>query len=350
MSGQQPSAPKPSGLNRWILIAVAAVVAVLGILAIYSRESREPTNADEGLPTVRVGVLEYGTVNWELDVVKEHELNKKEGINVKVVPLASKNATAVALQGDAVDVIVTDWIWVTRQRASGLDYTFYPYSVAAGGIIVRPGAGIDSLSDLSGRKIGIAGGPVDKSWLLLQAYARKTLDVDLAKTVNPVYGAPPLLNELILKGEIDANLTFWNFEARLKANGMKQLITIPEVIHALVNEREVPVLGWVFNDAWAAKNPKLVKGLLRSVDGAKEILAESDAEWDRLRPVMGSPDDAEFKELRAAFRAGIPKATPEQNAKAAQSVFRVMADYGGEELVGKARELQPGTFYTGSLD
>lgn len=337
-------------MNRWIIIAIAAVVIVLGALAYYFQGEKELAPPSADLPVVRVGVLQYGTVNWELDTVKHHKLDAAEGINVEIVPLASKNATAVALQGGAVDVIVTDWIWVSRQRASGLDYTFAPYSIAAGGIVVRPNSGIETLADLRGKKIGIAGGPVDKSWILLQAYARKTLDVNLADIVNPVYGAPPLLNELILNGEISANLTFWHFEARLKAKGMKQLITIPDVIHALVSEPEVPVVGWVFSDAWAAANPKAVEGLVKASRAAKEILATSDKEWERLRPLMGAANEAEFTALREAFRAGIPKESPARDAKAAQEVFSVLVEFGGSELVGDERALSPGTFWTGTLD
>jgi len=350
VSGQPSTAPKPPRMNRWIVIAIVAVVVVLGAIALMYRQQSKTESAMNGLPTVRVGVLQYGTVNWELDVVKHHMLDKKAGVNVEIVPLASKNATAVALQGGAVDVMVTDWIWVSRQRASGLDYTFAPYSIAVGGIVVRPDSGIATLADLRGRKIGIAGGPVDKSWILLQAYARKILDVDLANIVNPVYGAPPLLNELILKGEIDANLTFWNFEARLKAAGMKQLITIPDVIHALVSAREVPVLGWVFSDSWAARNFQAIEGLLRATEAARDILEESDAEWQRLRPVMGAANDAEFTALRDAFREGVPKAAPGDDAEAAGAVFSVLVEFGGPDLVGDQKELSPGTFWTDSLD
>ena len=350
MSGQPPTAPKPPGMNRWIVVAIAAVIVVLGALALFYRQQSETRPATSGLPTVRVGVLQYGTVNWELDVVKKHMLDKKAGVNIEVVPLASKNATAVALQGDAVDVIVTDWIWVSRQRAAGLDYTFAPYSIAAGGIVVRPNSEITKLADLRGKKIGIAGGPVDKSWILLQAYARKTLGVDLADIVNPVYGAPPLLNELILKGEIDANLTFWNFEARLKAAGMKQLIAIPDVIHSLVTESEVPVLGWVFSDSWAAKNPQAIEGLLHATAEARDILAKSDSEWSRLRPLMGAANDAEFAALRDAFREGIPHSSAREDAEAAAAVYSVLVEFGGPELVGDEKELSPGTFWADSLN
>ena len=131
---------------------------VFGALICAVVAGSAPVTADSYMPTVRVGVLKFGTVSWELDVIKTHGLDHKNGFDLYIVPLASKNATAVALQGGAVDMIVTDWFWVSRQRDKGYDYTFAPYSVAAGGLLARPDSGIASLDDLQDRKIGIAGG------------------------------------------------------------------------------------------------------------------------------------------------------------------------------------------------
>jgi len=82
--------------------------------------------ADSPAATLRVGVLQFGTVGWELDVMQAHHLAQKRGLNLKIVPLASGDASTVALQGDAVDIIVSDWIWVTRQRADGMNVSFAP--------------------------------------------------------------------------------------------------------------------------------------------------------------------------------------------------------------------------------
>ena len=51
---------------------------------------------------VRVGVLPFGTVSWELDVIKRHKLAEREGVNLVVVPLAGRDASTVALQGGSV--------------------------------------------------------------------------------------------------------------------------------------------------------------------------------------------------------------------------------------------------------
>ena len=142
------------------------------------------------LPVVRVGVLKFGTVSWELDVLRRHGLDRAHGVQVEPLELAGKDGAAVALQGGAVDVILTDWLWVARRRALGGDFTFVPHSHATGGVMVKKGGDIKSIADLKGRKIGIGGGPVDKSWLVLRAYARKTAGLDLAKEAQPVFAAP----------------------------------------------------------------------------------------------------------------------------------------------------------------
>ena len=63
-----------------------------------------------------IGLLKYGSVNWEIDIIKENNLDKKNNVVIKEKFFSTKNAAAIALQGKAVDVIVTDWLWVSRQK------------------------------------------------------------------------------------------------------------------------------------------------------------------------------------------------------------------------------------------
>ena len=107
--------------------------------------------------------------------------------------------------GEAVDAIVEDWLLVSRQRSDGVPLTFIPYS-SIGAVMVQPDSPIATLADLKGKKLGVAGGPLDKGWLMLQAYARQKYGIDLATEVEPVYGAPPLLTEKLKSGELDAVL------------------------------------------------------------------------------------------------------------------------------------------------
>ena len=49
---------------------------------------------------------------------------------------------------------------------------FVPYSTALGAILLASGSDLQSVADLRGKRIGIAGGPLDKSWLVLRAWYR----------------------------------------------------------------------------------------------------------------------------------------------------------------------------------
>ena len=299
------------------------------------------------IPVVRAGVLAFGTVNWELDVIAHHGLDHKHGFRLEVVKLASADAGTIALQGDATDTIVTNWLWVSKRRHDGADYTFVPHSLTVGGLMVRPDAGINTIADLRGKRIGVAGGPSDKSWLLLRAYGIHAYGFDLNDAASPAFAAPPLLNQIMLRGEIPAALNFWHYHARLRAGGMRELITVSDMLSALGIKRAPPLIGWVFSEAWAAKSPAAVKGFLDSLRAAKEILAASDAEWARLRPLTRAEDDATFAALREGYRAGIPKSFGPEDVAAAEATFEVLARVGGPKLVGAARALTPGTFWAG---
>ena len=305
-----------------------------------------PVNSAD-IETVSVGVLKFGTVNWELDVIKHHGLAEKEGVRLQIVPLASKSATHVAIQGGAADVIVTDWVWVSRQRAAGRRYTFVPYSTAAGSLMVRPDADIQSLAALAGKRLGVAGGPVDKSWLLLRAYGRKLLDQDIAETTKPSFAAPPLLNELALRGDLPAVLNFWHYSARLQAAGFKPLVTIPQILVALDIQAPMPLIGWAVHESWADKHKRAFTGLIRASLAAKKILAESDQEWERLQPLLKASERKTRDALRDAYRAGIATCFDQGVIDAADKMLRVLAAAGGRALVGQQSKLSEGTFWKG---
>ena len=64
---------------------------------------------------LRIAVLEFGTVNWELDTIRHHGLDTSEGFALDVQGMAGGPATQVAFQGGEVDAMVSDFIWVARQ-------------------------------------------------------------------------------------------------------------------------------------------------------------------------------------------------------------------------------------------
>ena len=299
--------------------------------------------AQAGEPVLRIAVLKFGTVNWELDVIRHHGLDKANGFILEVVPVANKQASTIMFQGGDADMIVTDWVWVARQRAEGRDIRLIPYSRSVGGMVVAADSPVRSLADLTGKKIGIAGGPVDKSWILIQALAKKRHGIDLATEAEPVFGAPPLLFQKGLSGELDAVINFWHFLAKMEAKGMRRIVDVADAATELGLNPETPLLGYAFRGDWAAANPALASGLRAASRQAKDILRDSDAEWERLRPGMKAEDDATFIALRDGFRVGIPGAGAVDLASA-QAMFALLAELGGAKLVGNATTVEPELF------
>ena len=102
-----------------------ARMALAGLLALYAGQA----SAQE---TIRIGVLKFGTVNWEIDTILHNKLDEANGIKVEMVVLASNDATKIAIQAGEIDVIVGDWLFVSRMRAEGVPLTFVPYSTSVG--------------------------------------------------------------------------------------------------------------------------------------------------------------------------------------------------------------------------
>src|SRR5215510_8640103 len=244
---------------------------------------------------VRVAVQKTGTLAWEFDVIRHHGLDRAANLTIATTELAAPEAGKIALRGGSVDVIVSDWLWVARERSLGAGLVFHPYSSALGAVMLPAASPIRSLSDLKRKKLAVAGGAIDKSWLLLQA-ALKQVGIDDVLPKLGVTGRPAML-------------------------------------------------GYVFDAAWAANNADAVQRFIDVTRKAKDILATSDAEWERIARLTGAGDAAALAAYRDRYREGIPRRPVDAEEADARTLFRVLAAQGGRDLVGNAVALDPKTFF-----
>ncbi len=293
---------------------------------------------------LRIAVQKTGTLAWELEVLRSHNLDQEADLAIETTELATTEAGKIALKGGAADVTVSDWLWVTRERSFGDDLVFYPYSNALGAVMVPANSPIHGIADLKGKKLGVAGGPLDKSWLLLQALARRS-GVNLTTETAIAYGAPPLLTQKALQGETDATLTFWNFCADLEAKGMRRAISMNDVVKLLGANGPVAMVGYVFDGRWAQRNRAPLARFFAAMHKAEDILRDVPTEWLRLAPRIGAKDAGALDIYRRRFLEGIPHRPLADEQADAQALYRVLAEIGGADLVGPARELDPETFY-----
>ena len=319
--------------RRFVLFFIFAAAATMAATAVRAGDA------------LTVGVLKFGTVNWQLQTLKDEALDKAENVEVNILPLASKNATSIALQAGEADVIVTDWIWAQRQRAEGEDFVFVPYTRALGALVVAKGSDITDIAGLKDKRIGIVGGPLDKSWLVLRTWTRRNLDYDLADHSEMVFAAPPLLSEQLRQGRLDAVLTFWPYAARLEAEGYTTLTGVAEVLGKLGVESAPPLVGYVFRKSTAAKRPEAFRNFFRAIARTNAHLAASDEAWDKIRPIMKADGDTEFAALKAGYRKGIPPENAGGDLDGARKLFEIMKDLGGKKLLGRAKAFEPELFW-----
>jgi NitT/TauT family transport system substrate-binding protein len=294
--------------------------------------------------TLRIAVMRTGTVAWELDVAKARGLDKAADLDISTEELASTEAAKISLRGGAVDMIVSDWLWVARERALGDDLLFTPYSTALGAVMAPKSSSIASFADLKGKSIGVAGGPLDKSWLMLRALAKRS-GLDLARQARPVYGAPPLIAAKLTQGETDAALEFWNFCADLEAHGFKRVIDMADVEKALGAKGPVAITGYVFSSAFAHAHAPALKRFFAMLAKAREALANDPAAWAPVRARLRATDAATFEAYRRYYLAGAATRPIADEAADASALFKAIADIGGAELTGGAKALDPAAFY-----
>jgi NitT/TauT family transport system substrate-binding protein len=295
--------------------------------------------------TVRLGLVQFGTLQWVAETIRHRNLAARHGVSLVPRIMASTESARVALLAGEADIVASDWPFAAAQRAAGTKLCFAPFTTALGGVMVPAGSPVHGLADLAGRRLGVAGGPLDKSWLMVQAAARGTAGIDLATTARIAYGAPPLLGAKLQQGELDAVLTFWTFAARLEASGFREAISVADCAALLGLPRSMSMVGFVFHEDWARGNRDAIDGFLAAVADAEQALARSDDAWAAIRPLMDAPDDALFRSLRRRFIAGIVPPSAAGQQEVAARVLQVLLKAGGTRATAGLTELPPGVFW-----
>ncbi|MDP4025900.1 ABC transporter substrate-binding protein [Methylobacterium sp. NEAU 140] len=321
----------------------AVLAGLAGGLAVRAARAQ---GAD--LPVIRLGSLPFGTSTWEAAVIKARGLDTANGFRLDTVKLAGNDAARISFIGGQVDTIIGDLLWAARLSNDGQPIRFIPYSTSEGAVMVPEDSPIKGLKDLAGKRLGVAGGALDKNWLLLKAQARDAAGLDLERAAEIAYGAPPLITLKLEQGALDAALTYWTYCARLQPKGFRRLIGAEDIMRALGATGDVALIGYLFRAETVAEKPLAVAGFARASRAAKEMLATDPSAWAEVRPLMAAEDEATFEALKREFLAGIPRRPIAAERADAEKLYAVMARLGGERLVGPGGSLPKDLYYDGA--
>jgi len=273
-------------------------------------------------------------------------LDRRAGLVLQPTPFATKAAAETALRGGDVDVKVDDWLFVSWARAQGVRVQAVDgFSRAVGGIVVRSGSPIRSIADLRGRRIAVTS-LADKSYLVLRTVAVSRFGFDPQRESGVISAAPPLLNQLLERGDADAIVQYWQFVPRLVATGrFRELASTAALVRRLAPGVDLPFLVLVATDDAVNARAEALRALLAGLrEGAAQLASRHDL-WGELFDdgLLGLPDRAMVPGLMARFRSGIVSRWDQATIDSLTRLTAKLVEAAGPEIVG-APKLDPAAY------
>jgi NitT/TauT family transport system substrate-binding protein len=329
---------------RYIRITfLLAALSLLGVVAAQGAQQQQ--EGQEEVHTVNIGMQATGTFSWVIFAMQHYGFDKQYHLKLNVKKLASKSASKLALRAGAVDIVVDDFIGAQILHDSGVPvHVIYPYSKATGGVVVKEDSNIKSVADLKGKKIA-ASALNDKSLLILRALAIAKYNFDPQDASHILAAAPPLMESLLAKGDIDAAIPYWHFVARMVASGKyRELISDVDMLKQLNFNTNVALLVVVAReDLNHAAAGDFVKALVATTDKMKT----DDAIWQDIlnKGLYSLPDPSLFPAVRARWEEGLPTEWNQTDVNAMVKLVQQLVNVAGADVVG-VKKIDPQVYDT----
>jgi NitT/TauT family transport system substrate-binding protein len=304
---------------------VAAVVLLAGVASAQSDR------------LLNVGEEAVGTFSWINFAMQHYGINQELGFDIETTTYATKQAKQLALQAGESDLVVDDITGVALWHEQGLDVKgIYPYSLATGGVVVRADSDIRSIADLQGRTIA-ATDLGDKSLLILRSLAVGEHGFDPQEDGEIVSAAPPLMSELLARGEIDAAIPPWHFVARMVGTGdFREIVSAVDMLEQLGASPDLPILMVA---ARTDTDPDLLRDYLRAMEMTIEQMRGDDEIFQLIldEELYSLPDPSLFPVVVERWEAGIPARWDQEVIDGIVELIDDMIELAGTEVVGVER-------------
>lgn len=297
--------------------------------------------------TINVGQQASGTFSWITHAMDYYGIDEEYGLDVQETTYASKQATQLALRAGEADLVVDDFINAVIMREGGTPVrAIYPFSKATGGVVVAADGDIKSIADLRGKTIA-ASALSDKSLLILRTLTVSEYGFDPQEDGETMQAAPPLMTELLERGEIDAAIPYWHFVARMTASGeYMDLMPVTAMLDELGMRSDLPILVVVAREG---ADPETVTTFLAAMNETIDRMkADSDdGVWQSIldAELYSLPDPSQFPEVRKRWEAGLPEEWTEEMIDGLVQLVDRLVEVAGPDVVG-VEQIDPAAFTT----
>jgi ABC-type nitrate/sulfonate/bicarbonate transport system substrate-binding protein len=287
-----------------LILLLSACVAPAGVPAAATQPAESQANTaetsastDAELITVRFGAV-AGASQAYIPLLLQKGIGAKYGFNVEIVPLSQVGQLWTGLQTGEFDVSASNFLDLLRQRQAGLGArAIRGFSKFGNPIITTPDKPYEKLSDLTGAKFGTVSTAV-LDWMVIRAAGVKAYGFDVEKDAVPTTASPPLIGELLNKGELDAAWQFSDFTlAPIHEGTMKEITNVAELMTEAGFDPDAFYLTYQLADTWREAHPDAVAPLIAAMDEAVDQMMTDDSVWPELAQYSGM----ENEELLPAF-------------------------------------------------
>ncbi len=319
----------------------ARCLVLIAAALLVSAAAQNPAAVAQA-PVLRIGEEAGGTLAWELWAMQRLGLDRRYGLTLQPVKFATKEAAETALWGGEVDLKVDDWLFASRARRQGFHVqAIDAFSRAIGGVVVPAGGPIRGIGDLRDRRIGVSS-IADKSYLALRAVATSQFGFDPQTGSSILQAAPPLLNELLRRGQVDAIVQYWQFiPGLLSTNRFRELASAVDLLRRVVSGGgDLPFLVVVARDDAVRGKAGSLASFLAALRGGKRELASRHELWDELfaQGQLGIPDHQLIDALAARYRLGLPGPWTAATVDGLAALTAKLVEVAGPDVLGVANQ------------
>ena len=293
--------------------------------------------AAQSLPRVNAAMEAVGTFSWIVHAMDTFGLDILNGIDVVGTTYASKQATEIALRSGEADVTVDDFLGAVIMRGNDVEVTaIYPFAKAVGALVVPIDSDVQGIADLQGGTIA-AGSLRDKSLLILRALTISQYGFDPQVDGEVIAAAPPLMQQLITTGDVDAGLPLWHFVARIEAAGTgREIMAVTDMLEELGLPSDLPILMILGRDDFDAELKRaFLSAFVETVDLMKSLPSD-DPFWQSILDLglYSLPDTSLFPAVVERWKQGTPDAWTEDSIDAMVAMSQRLLDIGGPDVLG----------------